>query len=123
MKKLLGIVILLSFWCSNGFTNDFKLERSTVPTVDIPWLRDSNNNFPPEEDYAIAYDQKLIEKLHKNPDMVQVHPGAEFTPGFPRKGATSYFKQIRINVNSSVKHDYWISTGLYASAGKKITVP
>tara|TARA_B100001057_G_scaffold190272_1_gene191039 strand:+ start:221 stop:1717 length:1497 start_codon:yes stop_codon:yes gene_type:complete len=120
MKKLLGIIVLGLLWCTNGVANDFKLKRWNVPSVDKPWIRDSSNNFSQKRDSAIAYDKELIEILHKNPDMVQVHPGAEFTPGIPSTAAT-FSKEIRINLRSSTEHEYWISTGLYASAGEKIT--
>jgi len=120
-KKLLGIVVLLLFCCNIGVSNasNFKLTKYNVPTVKKPWFRDENNNFKGDSD--IAYDKKLIEALHKNPDHVKVHPGAEFTPGFPPRTATRFVKRVKINKRPSVGEPYWISTGLYASAGKKIT--
>ena len=106
---------------SNSVPN-FKLTKNNVPTVQKPWNK-QNNKF--KKDCEIVYDKKLIEALLTHPNAVKAHPGAEFTPGFPRKGARSVSGYVEINKLLSDGRANWISTGLYASAGQKIiiTVP
>ena len=58
MKKFLGIIVLGLLWCTNGVANDFKLKRWNVPSVDKPWIRDSNYNFSQKRASAIAYDKE-----------------------------------------------------------------
>ena len=127
-----------------GILTSFRLSQETVPSITNIWFQDINKKkypgtwcdsegcgiSPKEGDLSdIKKDKILIESMHKNPLDVIAHPGAQFTPGLPIEGSSPVVHKFQINkiisptdVHIHMSGDNWFSTGLFASAGQKITI-
>ena len=108
-----------------GILTSFRLSQETVPSISYIWFQKlSTENLP-----DIKKDKILIESMQKNPLDVIAHPGAQFTPGLPIEGSSPVVHKFQINkiisptdVHIHMSGDNWFSTGLFASAGQKITI-
>ena len=127
-----------------GILTSFRLLQETVPSITNIWFQELNKRkypgtwcdsegcgiIPKEGDLSdIKKDKILIESMQKNPLDVIAHPGAQFTPGLPIEGSSPVVHKFQINkiisptdVHIHMSGDNWFSTGLFASAGQKITI-
>ena len=108
-----------------GILTSFRLSQETVPSISNIWFQKSSTENLPD----IKKDKILIESMQKNPLDVIAHPGAQFTPGLPIEGSSPVVHKFQINkiisptdVHIHMSGDNWFSTGLFASAGQKITI-
>ena len=108
---------------------EYKLTAQNSPSVINPWNR-SNGVF--QQDHLIQHDRKIIKIFDSSPDLVSVHPSAQYCPGLLPVNAIRVSVSISIDGNyegrdgsylySTPKASIWRGTGLYASAGEKIYV-
>ena len=108
-----------------GILTSFRLSQETVPSISYIWFQKLFTENLPD----IKKDKILIESMQKNPLDVIAHPGAQFTPGLPIEGSSPVVHKFQINkiisptdVHFRMSGDNWFSTGLFASAGQKITI-